>query len=324
MSNEAIVALAGGVGGAKLADGLCAELPSGALTVIVNTADDFVIHGLHVSPDLDTVMYTLAGLANPATGWGIVADTFDGLDMLGRYGAPDWFQLGDRDIATHILRTAALRSGETLTQVTRSLASALGIQAALLPMCDELVQTVIVADEGEFAFQEYFVKRRAQDHVRSVRLQGIKAATLSGGVQTAIERCSAVVLCPSNPFVSIAPILSVPGLRESIVQRRVPIVAVSPIVAGRALKGPAAAMLESLGMDVSVAGVAGVYADLGITLLIDEIDQDYAAAIAERGVRPAVAPIVMHTVEDRRSLARRVIALAGKLAVEGRTPGAGR
>jgi LPPG:FO 2-phospho-L-lactate transferase len=316
VSSSAIVALAGGVGGAKLADGLSAELPRGALTVVVNTADDFVIHGLHVSPDLDTVMYTLAGLANPATGWGIVADTFNSLSMLGRYGAPDWFGLGDRDIATHILRTAALRGGETLTAVTRQLAAALGIDATILPMCDQSVRTIIGADEGEFAFQEYFVLRRARDHVRSIRLKGIEAATVSDEVRAAVEQCSAIVFCPSNPFVSIAPILAVPGLRDAIVQSAVPIVAVSPIVAGQALKGPAAQMLESLGNDVSVVGVADQYADLGVTLLIDEVDREFADAVAARGVRPVIAPIVMQSAEDRRSLARLVIAVAQDLAAE--------
>ena len=331
MNDSAVVALAGGVGGAKLADGLYAELPRGTLTVIVNTADDFTIHGLHVSPDVDTVMYTLAGLANPATGWGVVADTFHGLSMLSRYGAPDWFQLGDRDIATHILRTAALRSGETLSQVTRRLAEALGIDARILPMCDQPVQTIIGADEGMFAFQEYFVQRQAKDHVRSIRLDGIESATMSDEVQAALERCSAIVLCPSNPFVSIAPILAVPGMRERILRRGVPIVAVSPIIAGQALKGPAAAMLESLGRDVSVVGVADVYADLGVTLIVDDVDREYADAVAARGVRPVVAPIVMRSAEDRRALARRVIDMARGLAGNGpaaqavaRNSGAGR
>jgi LPPG:FO 2-phospho-L-lactate transferase len=315
VSDTAIVALAGGVGGAKLADGLYAEVPRGALTVIVNTADDFAIHGLQVSPDLDTVMYTLAGLANPVSGWGIVADTFNCLAMLVRYGAPDWFGLGDRDIATHILRTTALQQGDTLTQVTRRLVGVLGITADVLPMCDEPVRTIIGADEGEFAFQEYFVHRQAKDQVRNIRLDGIDAAALSGEVRAAIARCDAVILCPSNPFVSIAPILAVPGLRDAIVERHVPIVGVSPIIAGQALKGPAAAMLETLGRDVSVVGVADLYADLGITLLIDEADKDYAAAIEARGVRPVVASIVMRSAEDRRALARRVLAVARDLAI---------
>lgn len=323
MSDTAVVALAGGVGGAKLADGLYAELPRGSLSVIVNTADDFMIHGLHVSPDVDTVMYTLAGLANPATGWGVVEDTFQGLSMLSRYGAPDWFQLGDRDIATHVLRTAALRAGESLSQVTRRLAKALGIEARILPMCDQPVQTMIGADEGEFAFQEYFVQRHAKDHVRSIRLAGVESATLSDEVQTALERCSAILLCPSNPFVSIAPILAVPGMRELILSRGVPIVAVSPIVAGQALKGPAASMLASLGRDVSVVGVADVYADLGVTLIVDEVDRGYVDAIAARGVRPVVAPIVMRSAEDRRALARRVLDTSRDLAGSGPAAQAG-
>jgi len=305
-----IVALAGGVGGAKLADGLHQELPPGELTVIVNTADDFVLHGLHISPDLDTVMYTLAGLANPATGWGLRDDTFNALGMLAGYGAPDWFGLGDRDLATHILRTAMLREGATLTQVTHRLAESLGIHCALLPMCDEPVRTLVQTPDGELPFQEYFVRRQAQDRVLGLRFNGIEHATTSDAVRAVAARATAIVICPSNPFVSVAPILQVPGLRDALLSTRTPIIAVSPIIAGQAVKGPAARMLESLGMPVSVVGVAKTYADLHVTLVIDETDRDLAEQVAAFGVRPVVAPILMRTPEDRRTLARLVIALA--------------
>jgi LPPG:FO 2-phospho-L-lactate transferase len=305
-----IVALAGGVGGAKLADGLYAELPPGELAVIVNTADDFAMHGLPISPDLDTVMYTLAGLANPVTGWGLLGDTFNGLDMLGRYGAPDWFRLGDRDIATHILRGQALRDGSTLTEVTATLAHALGIRAELLPMCDEAVRTMVQTPDGELQFQEYFVRRQALDRVLGVRFDGIEGATTSPAVRAAGSRCTAIVICPSNPFVSIEPILQVPGLREALFRPGIPVIAVSPIIAGQAVKGPAARMLESLGKPVSVVGVAQTYADLGITLLLDEADRRLADQISALGVQPVVAPILMRTPEDRRALARTVLQLA--------------
>jgi LPPG:FO 2-phospho-L-lactate transferase len=302
-----IVALAGGVGGAKLADGLYAELPPGELTVIVNTADDFDMHGLHICPDLDTVMYTLGGIANPETGWGIAGDTFNGLDMLGKYGAPDWFRLGDRDLVTHILRTTMLREPRNLTQATAQLAEALGIKAQIVPMCDEQVRTIVTTPDGDLGFQEYFVKRQCRDEVRAVRFDGIELATLSFAVRAALSQCTAVVICPSNPIVSVGPILQVPGLRECLLAARVPIVAVSPIIAGQAVKGPAARMLQGLGQEVSVAGVAAAYADLAPTLLIDDLDASLADAVHRAGATPIVTPILMRTPADRRALARTVL-----------------
>jgi LPPG:FO 2-phospho-L-lactate transferase len=310
-----IVALAGGVGGAKLADGLYAELPANSLTVVVNTADDFTLHGLHISPDLDTVMYTLAGVANPETGWGVDKDTFSGLDMLGRYGAPDWFRLGDRDLVTQILRTTALREGSSLTEVTARLGQALGIQAALLPMCDEQVQTIVQTPDGELGFQEYFVHRQCRDHVLGVHFEGLEQASLSDAVRSAISQCEAVIICPSNPIVSVGPILGVPGLRECLLNARVPVIAVSPIIAGQAVKGPAARMLEGLGKQVSVVGVAAEYKELAPVLVIDEDDRDLAGEVAAAGSTPVVAPILMKTPEDRRSLARRVLDIVREVRI---------
>lgn len=303
-----IVALAGGVGGAKLAEGLQAVLPPGELAVVVNTADDFSLHGLAISPDLDTVMYTLAGLANPQTGWGVRDETWSGIEMLARYGGPDWFRLGDRDLATHITRSSLLRQGAGLTEVTARLAAALGIAAQLLPMCDEPVATIVETPDGPLAFQEYFVRRGCRDTVLGVRLEGIEHATISAALDAALARAEAIVFCPSNPLVSIGPILAIPGLRERIRACGVPIVAVSPIIAGQALKGPAARMLESMGMEAGVVGVARLYADLCLTLLIDEADRELVPAVAALGVRPVVAPIIMASVEDRAGLARRVLA----------------
>lgn len=302
-----ILALAGGVGGAKLAHGLYAELPPSALTVIVNTADDADMHGLRICPDLDTVLYTLAGIANPETGWGIEGDSFRLLEQLGRLGQPTWFALGDLDLATHITRTRLLNTGTDLTKATHDLATALGVQANLLPMCDERVETMVLTPDGELAFQDYFVRRHCQDTVLSLRFQGIEHATISRAVRKAVAAADAIVLCPSNPLVSLGPILAVPGMRDLLRDRGVPIVAVSPIIAGAAVRGPAASMLSDLGQEASVVGVAHQYADLKPILLIDEADRELAGAVAAAGARPVVAPTLMRTIEDRRTLARIVL-----------------
>lgn len=302
-----IVALAGGVGGAKLADGLYQVVPPDQLAIVVNTADDFVLHGLSISPDLDTVLYTLAGLANPQTGWGVRDDTFYTLEMLARYGGPAWFRLGDRDFATHITRTALLREGLRLTQVTAQLAAALGVRARLLPMCDERVATIVETPEGALAFQEYFVHRGCRERVLRIRLDGIEHARISPEVDAALRAAEAIVFCPSNPFVSIGPILAIPGLRGRIRSLDIPVVAVSPIVAGQALKGPAARMMDDLGVETSVSGIAALYADLDLSLLIDESDREQAQAVRAAGARPVVASIIMHDAAGRIDLARRVL-----------------
>lgn len=309
-----IVALAGGVGGAKLAHGLALAAPDDELRVVINTADDFELFGLRISPDLDTVMYTLAGLANPDTGWGIAGDTFEGLDMLGRYGEETWFRIGDRDLATHVARTHRLREGDTLTRVTVQLASAIGVRARLLPMCDEPVATMVDTPDGELGFQDYFVRRRQTDEVRGVRFVGIESASLAQEVRETCAAAEVIVLCPSNPIVSIGPILAVPGMREALVSSAAPKVAVSPIVGGRALKGPADRMLQNLGHEVSPLGVARLYQGLIHGMVIDQVDDDLRRPIEELGIRTLATDTVMRTVEGRRHLAHEVLTFARGLA----------
>src|SRR5215207_10813644 len=251
-----VCALAGGVGGAKLASGLQDVLQPGDLSVVVTTPDDFDLWGLHICPDLDTVMYTLAGISNPETGWGIAGESFETLNMVESYGEETWFKLGDRDLATHILRTSRMGSGKTLTDVTAGLSGALGLKSAVLPMSDDPVSTVLETPEGRLEFQEYFVRRGQKDEVLGVELRGIEDARPTEDVLAAISGADAIVLCPSNPVVSIGPILAVPGIREALISSSAPKVAVSPIVGGRALKGPADRMLASLGHEVSATGVA--------------------------------------------------------------------
>jgi LPPG:FO 2-phospho-L-lactate transferase len=298
-----VVALAGGVGGAKLAAGLQDALPAGDLTVVVNTADDFDLWGLHICPDIDTVMYTLAGIANPETGWGIAGESFESLNMLGRYGEDTWFKLGDRDLATHTLRTHRLSSGETLTKVTTELADALGVQSALLPMSDDPVSTVLDTPEGRLEFQEYFVRRGQRDEVLGVELRGIEDARPSKEVLAAISGADAIVICPSNPVVSVGPILGLPGLRKALASSSAPKVAVSPIVGGRALKGPADKMLLSLGHEVSATGVAAMYEDLVDGMVVDKIDERERAGIEAMGMRVLVTDSVMRGAKDRARLA---------------------
>jgi len=319
MTEERIVALAGGVGGAKLAHGLALARPEAVLTVVVNTADDFSLFGLHISPDLDTVMYTLGGIANPQTGWGIAGDTAAALEMIGRYGRDTWFWLGDRDLATHILRTERLRAGDSLTTVTAELAGALGIRAAILPMCDEPVATIVETPDGDLAFQDYFVRRRQADEVRGVRFEGIEAATMPDGVAAALREAAVVVLCPSNPIVSIGPILAIPGFRDLLREVAAPVVAVSPIVGGAALKGPADRMLASLGHEVSAAGVAALYRDFLNGIVIDQVDAALAGRIEEMGIAVHVTDTVMRDEAHRRALADETLAFAARLGSRART-----
>jgi LPPG:FO 2-phospho-L-lactate transferase len=302
-----VLALAGGVGGAKLAAGLEAVLARGELSVVVNTADDFDLWGLHVCPDLDTVMYTLAGIANPETGWGIEGESFDALEMLARYGEDTWFMLGDRDLATHILRTARLRAGETLTRIIADLSTALGVGSAILPMCDEPVATVLDTPDGPLEFQEYFVRRGQRDEVLGMWLRGIGDARPTDAVQEALAAADLVVLCPSNPVVSIGPILAVPGMREALASASVPSVAVSPIVGGRALKGPADRMLASLGVEVSPVGVARMYEGLVDGMVIDGVDEGVGDRIEALGMRVLATAAVMRDAPDRARLAREVL-----------------
>jgi LPPG:FO 2-phospho-L-lactate transferase len=307
------MALAGGVGGAKLAHGLYRVVPPDDLAVVVNTADDFSVFGLHISPDADTVMYTLGGLANAATGWGVASDTFETLRMLGLYGRETWFQVGDRDFATHLTRTERLRAGVSLTELTRELTKALGIRAAIVPMCDEPVATRVITPEGPLEFQEYFVRRHHEDAVTAVEFRGIERASLSHAVRQASESAAAIVLCPSNPIVSIGPILAVPGLRDLLAGHPAPRIAVSPIVGGQALRGPADRMLRGLGHEVSAYGVAAIYRGLVDGMVIDELDAELAPRIVSLGMQVCVAPTVMSNENDRVRLAERVLAFAADL-----------
>ncbi len=303
-----IVALAGGVGGAKLAQGLGALVDD--LTVVVNTADDARIYGLAISPDLDTVMYTLAGVANPETGWGVVDETYRTLTAMAALGEDTWFTLGDTDLATHVVRTERLAGGAPLSHVTAGLASALGVRARLLPMTDDRVATVVDTASGRFGFQEYFVARRHRDDVVGIVLDGVDDAVPAPGVLPALTDADVGVLAPSNPFVSIGPILAVPGVRDALAGTAACRVGVSPIVGGRALKGPAAQMLASLGHEVSAVGVARLYAGLLDVLCLDERDRDLAPAVEELGMRAVVTATVMGGLDDRRRLAGEVLAAA--------------
>jgi len=308
-----IVALAGGVGGAKLAHGLYHTLEPEALTVVINTGDDFDLYGLRIMPDADTVLYTLAELANPETGWGVAGDTFGSLAMLGNYGAETWFRLGDRDLATHILRTERLRAGWTPTRVLRGFAEALGVRAALLPMCDEPVATIIQTAKGELAFQDYFVRRHHADPITGVRFSGIERATAPEAVRDAVVAADLIVFCPSNPIVSIGPILAVPGMRDLLRSARAPRVAVSPIVAGHALRGPADAMLTALGHEPSPFAVASLYCDVLTGIVIDEQDAGERERIADLPLAVHIADTVMRDETARERLARELLHFAGSL-----------
>lgn len=311
-----IVVLAGGVGGARLAHGLQQVLLAGQLTAVVNTADDFTHYGLHISPDLDTVMYTLGGIADPVNGWGVAGDTRRTLDAISRYGRDPWFLLGDQDFATHILRTERLREGATLTEVTAELASALDIPTAILPTTNEAVATQILSGDGWLDFQDYFVGRRQADDVLEVRFSGIERAVASPAVLEAITDAECIVVAPSNPIVSIGPILQTPGVREALTRTAAPVVAVSPIIGGQALKGPAANMLRTLGHEVSSLGVARIYGDVIDGLVIDDADAKLAPQIESAGTRVLVTNAIMGDVVDRARFAAEVLGFAGSLSRE--------
>lgn len=300
-----IAALAGGVGGAKLAHGLARVLQPSDLTIIVNTADDFEHLGLHISPDLDTVCYTLAGLANPQTGWGRAAETWNAISELEVLGAPTWFSLGDKDLATHLWRTALMHQGERLSTVVKEFSARWGIDHRVLPMTDDVVSTIVETDEGALGFQEYFVGRHFAPRVRGFRFEGIERASPAPGVLDAITGADFVIVCPSNPWVSIAPILAVAGIRESLIPARV--VAVSPIISGHALRGPAAKMYSEIGIEPSAAAVANHYRDFCGIFVLDNSDTDLGPALLSMGMRTLVTDTVMHTADDRVRLARAVL-----------------
>ena len=314
-----IAALAGGIGASKLLAGLIRAMDPHELTIIVNTGDDIVLHGLAISPDLDIVTYSLAGMVNPETGWGFRDETFRAHDQLAAYGRPAWFNLGDRDLATHIHRTAMLRDGAALSEAAESIRLALGVQAKILPMSDQPVPTMIDTEQGRLNFQEYMVQKRAEPVVLEIEFVGIERAMPAPGVLESLERAAVIVICPSNPLISIGPILAVPGIREALRKRRDDVVAVCPIVGGKSLKGPSDQMLAQLGFDVSASGVARMYQDICETFLIDSVDASERPAIEALGMTAVVCSTVMHTLEDKERLAGEAL----RPFVE-RTAGAGR
>ena len=304
-----IAALSGGVGAARFLRGLVDVVPPSEVVAIVNTGDDVELWGLHVSPDLDTVMYTLAGAVNPETGWGLAGESWAVMHALERFGGPTWFRLGDRDLATHLYRTARLRAGATLSEATAELVAAWGVGVHVVPMSDQGVETRLeLLEEGiEVGFQNYFVERRHSVPVRSVRFAGAEAARPAPGVLEALGEADLVVVCPSNPILSIGPILAVPGLEDAVRTRRTDVVAISPIVAGAAVKGPADRLLAELGHEPSVAGVARLYSGIAATLIVDEADAASVGAVEEAGMRCVVAPTLMHGEPEAAALARTVL-----------------
>ena len=311
-----VVALCGGVGGAKLVAGLADLLPADALTVVVNTADDFRRYGLHISPDLDTVLYTLARRANPATGWGLAEDTDGVMDALRSLGDDPWFHLGDRDLATHLLRTSWLAGGLSLTEVTRRLGERLRVTVPVLPMSDDPVATVVETGDGDREFQTWFVRDRCQPPATGVRYAGIELARPSAAVLAVLARARAVILSPSNPFLSLGPILALPGIRDYLRATSAAVVAVSPIVGERALKGPTAEMMRALVGAVSARTVADLYVDFLDGFVIDARDADLAAHIAPLGPSLSTCDTIMNAPRDRRRVAAATLDLAREMATD--------
>lgn len=311
-----IVALAGGVGGARLAVGLARELSPQKLAIVVNTGDDFEHHGLTICPDIDTVVYTLAGLNNPRTGWGRVDESWNFMQALGALGGETWFNLGDRDLAMHVLRGDALRNGESLSSITRRLAQRLGVRHRVIPMSDAPVRTRVKTARGTIAFQDYFVRRQCRPRVTGFEFAGASKARVPHELERimASGRVSAVVICPSNPYVSVAPIVAVPAIRRWLRGRSFPVVAVSPIVGGAAIKGPAAKMMRELGADVSCDGVVGHYGRLVDAWVIDRADAQSSRGIEAEGRPVLVADTMMTSVEASRRLAHDILRFLRTLA----------
>ena len=308
------VVLAGGVGGGRFARAIVESVPPADVTVIGNVGDDLEVLGVHVSPDLDSVLYALSGLNDEERGWGRADETWNALDTVGALGGETWFRLGDRDIGLHLVRTQALRAGRPLSEVTAQLARALGVETAILPATDDVLRTWIDTEAGTFSLEEWFVARGHRDEVDAVRFEGAEEARPAPGVLEAIASAELLLLAPSNPFVSIAPILAVAEIRAALERRRVPAVAVSPLIGGRAVKGPADRMLARLAGGTSPAHVAGCYRGVVDTLVIDAADEDGADAVAELGVRPVVARTLMRDEDARRRLMESVLEAAGAFA----------
>jgi LPPG:FO 2-phospho-L-lactate transferase len=299
-----IVALAGGVGGAKLAHGLAQILPPEDITIIVNTGDDFEHLGLYICPDLDTVCYTLAGLANPETGWGRVDESWQAIANIEKLGGPNWFRLGDQDLATHIERTRRLKDGHSLSQITRDFCTAWGVKHTVLPMSDQPVRTIVETDEGDLAFQEYFVHRHCEPRVKGFRFEGVDSAKPTAGARAAIQSADAIIICPSNPWVSVDPILRVISKIDK------PVVAVSPIIGGLTVKGPAAKMYAELGILPSALAVANHYRDILHGFVLDTVD---AHLVEKIPVQTLVTDTLMKSIADRARLAQDVLHFVGKL-----------
>jgi LPPG:FO 2-phospho-L-lactate transferase len=308
IQHPTITALAGGVGASKLLLGLYGVIDPHSLTVIVNTGDDITLHGLKISPDLDIVTYTLAGVIDPAKGWGFRNETFHALKRLAVFGRANWFNLGDRDLATHIHRSAMLAEGRALSDAAESIRTALGVKSRILPMSDQPVPTMIDTDEGTLHFQEYLVKRRAEPVVRAIRFDGAGTAQPAPGVLDAIRHAARILICPSNPLISIGPILAIPGIREALRTRKKDVVAVCPIVGGKSLKGPSDKMLAQLGYDPSAHAVAKLYSDFIGKFVIDPVDGSQADSIRALDMRVVVLPTVMKTLAQKRKLARALLA----------------
>jgi LPPG:FO 2-phospho-L-lactate transferase len=317
VSRSHVVALSGGVGGAKLALGLSRCVDACDLTIVANTADDFEHLGLYISPDVDTVLYTLAGISNQEQGWGLADESWQCMTRLAQLGGESWFRLGDRDIALHLQRSQMLKQmGATLTGVTEYLSRALSVAATILPMCDQSVATIVQTQQGDMPFQHYFVREHCNPAVTGFRFAGIEQAQINPRL---IERCAqaaarCIVLCPSNPYVSLAPMLNIAGMREFLRSQSAPVIAVSPIVGGGALKGPAAKMMQELNVQPSVLTVAQMYRGFVDGLVVDVVDAASADAIADLGITPMVTQTVMRTLDDREKLARDVLDFAQRLA----------
>jgi len=311
-----ILALAGGVGGARMAQGLVQLLGPDALAIVVNVGDDFEHLGLHVSPDLDTVMYTLGGVHNPETGWGRAGETWNFLDTLGRIGGDTWFRLGDHDLAVHVERTRRLRSGDPLSAITTDFCRGFGIAHAVMPATDGRLRTFVDTDEGELAFQDYFVRRRCEPAARGFRFEGsdtVRASAPLASIAAGAGRIDGIVICPSNPWLSVAPLLAVPELASLVDSPSIPVVAVSPIVGGAAVKGPAAKIMQELGIAVDVSGVVGFYGDRVDGWVIDERDQGRAAAIESLGHRVTVTDTMMTSPGRSAALAAATVAVLAAL-----------
>lgn len=304
-----IVVLTGGTGGAKFVDGLRQVVSPQELTIIVNTGDDLEWWGLYVSPDIDSITYVLAGMLSKERGWGVKGDTFFCLQAMGQLGQPIWFKTGDRDLAVHLLRSKLLSQGKTLSETAGEISSRLGVQARILPMSDSRVETRVMTPIGELSFEEYFVQRWYQDPVESVRFAGAADAEPAPGVIEAVKSASVVILAPSNPVTSIGPILAVPGIREALRETRAPVLAISPIVGGAAVSGPAGALMSAQGFPVSLAGVAQAYHDFLDILVADVRDAQEAEALRQSGFRVHCARTIMRSAEDKAELARAVLAL---------------